>query len=436
MKKSGFFYPFFAGFLLFFSGEVKEAQIQKSNLEELFYPLLVNKFYQQNQNRLFWFFNSSDSKELRQALINIMDSSINENLIAQPYHYKVLKEYINKIPSDSLSLIKTDRIFTDAAFACIKDIYAGYKITPWFTYDEILPAFTIKDDDYLLNFLSQIHSPDELIKSINLLQPQKKEYFLLKQELKHQQQQNDKDKIRKLIISMNYYRRIHHFKLNKYIVVNIASAYLRYYEYDSVILLMKVVVGKPSTPTPRFAANSNQVILYPYWNVPRSITLNELLPKFKSNPSTIDAMNMQVIDANGKVMNYNKLNWSSFNKQYFPYSLRQSTGCDNALGVIKFNITSPYGVYLHDTNNNDAFLSAYRYFSHGCIRIEQPIELGNLLLNNRLDTAFLQACYRDKKPIPLTLDTAIPVFVVYMPAEVYPSGKIVYYKDIYNLIKK
>lgn len=436
MKKSGFFYPFFTGFLLFFFGEVKQYQIQESNERELFYPLLVNKFYQQNQNRLFWFAASCESKELRQALINIIDSSVSYNLIAQLYHYKVLKENTKKIPSDSISLIKTDRIFTDAALACIKDIYGGYKITPWVTYDEISPVFTIKDDDYLLNCLSQIHSSIELIKFINLLQPQEREYNLLKQELKYQKQQNDKDKIQKLNISLNYFRWIHHFKFNKNIVVNIASAYLRYYEYDSVKLLMKVVVGKPSTPTPRFAAYCYQAIMYPYWNVPRSITLNELLPKFKKNPSTIDAMNMQVIDANGKIVNHYKLHWSLFNKQYFPYSLRQSTGCDNALGVIKFNIASPYGVYLHDTNNNTAFLSGYRYFSHGCIRIEQPIELGNHLLNNRLDTAFLQACYKDQKPIPLTLDTAVPVFVVYMPAEVYPSGKIIYYKDIYNLIKK
>jgi murein L,D-transpeptidase YcbB/YkuD len=430
---TGFLYILRISFLLFFSGGVK--QNQKLNEEELFYPLLVNKFYQQTQNNLFWFAASSAGKELRQALINVIDSSTSYNLIAQPYHNKVLKENIEKIPSDTISLMKTDRIFTDAAIACIKDIYGGYKITPWVTYDQVSSKFTNSDNDYLVSCLSNVQSSVDLINLVNLLQPQDKGYNILKQGMKLEKEKTDKEKIQKLTISLNYFRWIHHFPLPKCIVVNIASAYLRYYENDSVKLLMKVVVGKPSTPTPRFAAYCDQVILYPYWNVPRNITLNELLPQFKRNPSSIDAMNMQVIDANGKIINHYKLNWSSFSSKYFPYSLRQSTGCDNALGVIKFNLTSPYGVFLHDTNNKTAFFSGYRYYSHGCIRIEQPMELANYLLQNRIDTTFLQACYREQKPVPLIPDAAVPVFVVYMPAEVYLSGRIMYYKDVYSLLK-
>jgi murein L,D-transpeptidase YcbB/YkuD len=332
--------------------------------------------------------------------------------------------------------MKADRIFTDAAIASIKDIYCGYKTSPWVTYDEISPKFSNYDNQYLLSCLSDIQSPIELTNLLNLLQPPEKEYKILRQGMKLEKEKADIDKIQKLTLSLNYFRWIHHFRFSKCIVVNIASAYLRYYENDSVKLFMKVVLGKPSTPTPRFAAYCDQVILYPYWNVPRSITINELLPRFKRNPAGIDAMNMQVINANGKIVNHYKLNWSSFNSKYFPYRLRQSTGCDNSLGVIKFNLTSPYGVYLHDTNNKIAFFSGFRYYSHGCIRIEQPIELANYLLQNRLDTAFLQACYRDQKPVPLNPDAAVPVFVTYMPTEVYPSGKIMYYKDVYSLLKK
>ncbi len=436
MRLPGFFYLFIASFSLFFFGDVKQNQIQNSNDGELFYPLLVNKFYDQNENKLFWFTASPASKELRQELINIIDSSTNYNLIAQSYHYKDLKENIEKILSDTISLMKTDRIFTDAAIACIKDIYCGYKTSPWVTYDEVSPKFSNYDNEYLVSCLHDVRSSVELINLVSLLQPKEREYNILKKEIKIEKGKANKEKMQKLTLSLNYFRWIHHFRFPKCIVVNIPSAYLRYYENDSVRLLMKVVLGKPSTPTPRFAAHCDQVILYPYWNVPRKITLNELLPQFKRNPSAIDAMNMQVIDANGKIINHYKLDWSSFSSKYFPYSLRQSTGCDNALGVIKFNLTSPYGVFLHDTNNKTAFFSGYRYYSHGCIRIEQPIELGNYLLNNRLDTTFLQKCYRDQKPVSLTLDAAVPVFVTYMSTEVYPSGKIMYYKDVYRLLKK
>jgi murein L,D-transpeptidase YcbB/YkuD len=210
---------------------------------------------------------------------------------------------------------------------------------------------------------------------------------------------------------------------------------LRYYEEDSMVLFMKTVLGKTATPTPRFAAYFNEVILYPYWYPPASIIFNELLPKIKKNPSIIDSWNMQVVDKNGKVLNYHTLNWSSFHAGNFPYILRQSTGCDNSLGIIKFNINSPYGVYLHDTNNKTAFLSGLRFYSHGCIRIEEPIKLGNHILHEKLDTAFLQSCFKEQKPIPVLLDNPVPVFVVYMMAEADPAGKIRYYRDIYNLLK-
>jgi murein L,D-transpeptidase YcbB/YkuD len=146
-------------------------------------------------------------------------------------------------------------------------------------------------------------------------------------------------------------------------------------------------------------------------------------------------MNMQVIDRNGTVLDHHKMNWKNYSSKNFPYRFRQSTGCDNSLGVIKFNITDPYSVYLHDTNNKIAFFSGYRYYSHGCIRVEQPIELANVLLTGRADTSFLNACYKQQVPVPVDLLKPVPVFVIYSTAATDASGKIKYYKDIYGLLK-
>ena len=218
-------------------------------------------------------------------------------------------------------------------------------------------------------------------------------------------------------------------------MVNIASAYLRYYEYDSIKLRMKVVVGKPSAKTPRFAAHCNQVILYPYWNVPASITLKELVPKFKKNPGYIDDLNMVVIDAKGNIVDHHKLNWKKYNSGNFPFRLRQSTGCDNSLGVIKFNLTSPLGVYLHDTNDKAGFLSGLRYYSHGCIRIEEPLELANYLLPNKIDSEFLESCLKEQIPVPINLVRPVPVFVIYQTVETNIINQIKFYKDVYGLLK-
>ena len=401
--------------------------------EKLYYPALVDKFYQQNHNRLFWF--APLAKELRLELINCMDTVMSYGLIAEPYHYEQLKQNLKNNSRDSLTVLKKDRIFTDAAIACMKDLSEGFKPSPWVGYDQVSSNYKESNDQFLLDRLLNCFTAVELKNLMESLQPQDKKYKLLKEELRLQKQKGDKKKIKQLSLSLNYLRWIDHFHFEKTIVVNIASAHLSYYEKDSLALSMKVIVGKPSTPTPRFATWCDQVILYPYWYVPRSIALNEYLNKFKRNPALVDAFNMQVVDGNGKIMNPYKLDWSSFGESYFPYTLRQSTGCDNALGIIKFNLTTPYGVYLHDTNNKTAFLSGYRYYSHGCIRMEKPIELGNRLLHNELDTAFLQSCYKDQQPIPIELDQPVPVFVVYIPAETNDEGMIDYYKDVYKLLK-
>ena len=239
---------------------------------------------------------------------------------------------------------------------------------------------------------------------------------------------------RQLITSLNFVRWIYHFHFEKYIVVNIASAYLRYYEYDSIKLRMKVVVGKPSAKTPRFAAHCDQVILYPYWNVPASITLKEILPKFKKNPDYVDDLNMAVIDAKGNIVDHHKLNWKKYNSGNFPFRLRQSTGCDNSLGVIKFNLTSPYSVYLHDTNYKAAFLLASRYLSHGCIRIEKPVELANYILPKKIESKFLEDCLKGQVPVTLSLAYAVPVFIVYQTATADLNNQVKYYKDVYGLL--
>ena len=403
--------------------------------EQLFHPLLVKKFFELSAGQPLWFSANDNSRPLRRQLLSVIDTSYKFGLIKKQYHYSEIKKWVDTTGIDSAVRNKTERIFTDAAIAVFKDIYQGYTLKPGVGFDPISPKFAEKDNEYLLSLLLSVRYTSQLLTTSGLLEPNEKEYLQLKAELKLQLEKKDKTKIEQLITSMNYFRWIHHFSLNKFIVINIPSSYLRYYEQDSLKLFMKTVLGKTSTPTPLFAAYFSEIILYPYWYPPASITFNELLPKIKRNPSFLDNMNMQVVDGRGKILNHHKLNWSSFHAGYFPYILRQSTGCDNSLGIIKFNINSPYGVYLHDTNNKTAFLSALRFYSHGCIRIEEPIKLGNHLLHERLDTSFLQSCFKEQKPIPLLLEDPVPVFVVYMMAETDPAGNVRYYKDIYNLIK-
>ena len=403
----------------------------------LIYPNLVNKFYQINQQTRFWFSDGEQSLSLRGALKDIIDSATNIGLDRNKYHYIELLNYtMNDLQlSDHSILMRMDSIFTDVAIAFFKDVYQGTNISSMVNADEVSAKYSEADNSYILHKLSEARSAILLKQAAKSLEPRVPEYLLLKEKLLNELQTQHPDTINSLVTTLSLFRWIYHFRLKNFIVINIPSATLLYFESDTLKLKMKVVLGKPSTRTQRFAAYCNYLVLYPYWNVPRKIAVNELLPLFTKSPDLVDVMNMQVVDNKGKILDPQNLTWAIFNKTNFPYRFRQATGCDNALGVVKFNLTSPFDVYMHDTNVKSAFQSSFRYYSHGCIRLEKPIELGNFLLHDRLNPSFLKSCLKDQKPVTIKLDKAMPVFVIYGTAGFDEMKNIVYYKDIYRLIK-
>lgn len=232
--------------------------------------------------------------------------------------------------------------------------------------------------------------------------------------------------------TLNTYRWVNRFSGSKHVIVNIPSTRLRVLDsLGAALLESRVVVGKPSTKTPIFAAQIPGLVLYPYWNVPRSITVNEMLPKIRRNPSKVlEAMNLQIVDGKGRVVNPTTIDWST---KAFPYRLRQSTGCDNALGLIKFEVNSPDAIYLHDTNNRAVFARENRFLSHGCIRVEKPVELANILLGyTRFEPNYMETCPIDAKPQFLKLPKPIPVLLVYNILDFDEVGVLQVYKDIYR----
>ena len=236
-----------------------------------------------------------------------------------------------------------DMLFTDAVISYCKDLFQGSGISNGLLYDEWSARYLLKDNEYLIGQLAGVRSADDLTMLINSLTPVSADYMAYNAEFKQEYANSNFVKATQVAVAMNYYRWMYHFKFESYIVVNIPSASLRYFENDTEKLFSKMVVGKPSKRTPRFDATCRQVILYPYWNVPQDIAVKELVPKYRKNPALIDKENMQVLDAKGDIIDARTINWSLYNAGNFPYRLRQSTGCDNSLGIIKLDLTSPFG---------------------------------------------------------------------------------------------
>jgi murein L,D-transpeptidase YcbB/YkuD len=243
-------------------------------------------------------------------------------------------------------------------------------------------------------------------------------------------------RLQQLALSLNYYRWLYCLIQNQsVIVVNIPAAYMKVYSQGKIILEMRMIVGKPSTPSSTLASRINEVVLYPYWHVPYSIATKELLPAIKRNPGFINAGNYQVLNKAGNIVDPYSVNWHALSRNYFPYLIRQSTGCDNALGLIKLNFYSPFGIYLHDTPVKSLFLLNKRYFSHGCMRMEKPMELGHLVLKNNniaIDTLEQKGCLLNQAPVTVHADEQMPVIVWYNPVDLDSAGRLMYYEDVYE----
>ena len=243
-------------------------------------------------------------------------------------------------------------------------------------------------------------------------------------------------RLEQLNLSVNYYRWLSCLtQKQQVIVVNIPAAYLKVYEGNKVILEMRMVVGKPSTPTFTLASTATEVILYPYWYVPLSIAVKELLPAIKRDRSLLNNSNYQVLTKAGKMVNPYSVNWNALSRNYFPYIIRQSTGCDNSLGLLKLNFYNPFGAYLHDTPCKELFKERRRFYSHGCMRMEKPMELGHLVLKNNqvaIDTLTEKGCLKNQSPIIVQADVKMPVVVWYNPAGVDSSGRVLFFEDVYK----
>lgn len=218
-----------------------------------------------------------------------------------------------------------------------------------------------------------------------------------------------------------------------YIVVNVPSFMLYVMSDDSVVMSSKVIVGEPETETPELSSRIERIVFYPYWHVPRKISVKEYLPDIQRDRGVIEANNFDVLDRNGALLQADSVPWDTFSEDYFPVSLRQREGKENALGVIKFEFRNPYAVFLHDTNNRRLFQATVRTFSHGCIRMEKAEALAHFLVTGNLENKSKEVSkwLEAKERHTLHLRKPVPIYVTYFTAEV-KAGRLSLFPDVYG----
>jgi len=220
----------------------------------------------------------------------------------------------------------------------------------------------------------------------------------------------------------------------RYVEVNLPGFELIAMDGDRITQTMKVVVGKDGWSTPILEETMEHVVVNPYWNVPDSILKEDILPKLKENPSYLVEQNMEVVrKGSNETVAVGAAELASGD-----YRVRQKPGSDNALGRIKFIFPNRFNVYLHDTPADYAFDRTYRDLSHGCVRVERPIDLADFVFadDGEWNGSEIERLISSREQQTIPLQREIPVYFLYWTAFVGDDGEVQFRPDLYGYDEK
>jgi murein L,D-transpeptidase YcbB/YkuD len=253
--------------------------------------------------------------------------------------------------------------------------------------------------------------------------------------------ETDLEKFLRVAITLDKYKMLPKLP-EEYIWVNLPAYTMELRQGDSVVLKSKIICGKPTTRTPQLTSAISDMITYPQWTIPPGIIKKEVLPGLQRDAGYIKRKGFSLVDDKGNEINPYSVNWAKY-KNAIPYRVVQGSGDDNALGVIKFNFSNPYAVYLHDTNQRYLFGKTARALSHGCVRVQQWKELANYLLQRDKMMDSIKAVPVDslnswlaaKKKRYIKVQQPLPLFIRYFSVE-GKNGKLILHDDVYEEDKR
>jgi len=225
---------------------------------------------------------------------------------------------------------------------------------------------------------------------------------------------------------------------NEHIEVNIPDFNLRYYRDGRKISKMGIVVGRTDRPTPLFSDKIEYMVLNPTWTVTDNLVKRDLIPVLEKNPNYLEEHNIHVFSGKKEVdVDYEKLVPFLNSDKNVPYRFVQYPGDNNALGRVKFMFPNKYAVYLHDTDNKTLLDRRYKLYSSGCMRVDKPFDLLNILLKNAKGSYTqnkIDQILQTNKPTTIRLNRSVPVHILYFT--VYEEDGLAYFKnDIYSYDK-
>jgi murein L,D-transpeptidase YcbB/YkuD len=245
-------------------------------------------------------------------------------------------------------------------------------------------------------------------------------------------------RVRQIELSMERLRWLPHFRPGPIVAINVPSYTLWAFEAPlgagDRVLSMRVVVGRAAMQTPIFIADMRHVEFSPYWNVPRAIQNKELLPRLLRDPGYLEREDMEIVRVRGEAPAASIDAATLDRLERGELRIRQRPGPKNALGGIKFALPNAMDIYLHATPAQELFERTRRDFSHGCIRIADPLALARFVLRDRPEwtTERMQTAIAAQKTLVVPLRDPVPVVIFYTTAIVDADDRAVFVPDVYR----
>src|SRR6516164_4531197 len=258
---------------------------------------------------------------------------------------------------------------------------------------------------------------------------------------RHQEPVASPARIKQILVNMERWRWLPHDLGPFYVTVNIPEFMLRVVEDGTPIHDARVVVGKPDKQTPVISAEMEEVVFNPYWNVPNSIKMEEIAPYFGQGGGGFfgGGYDTSILQRHGLLIRYagrdidpNTIDWSRNDIRNF--DLVQPPGPDNVLGRVKFLFPNKHDVYMHDTTQKNLFAQTVRAESHGCMRVQYPEKLAEIILDHDKgwSSARVESTFDAGADFHVALDRKIPVYITYFTVKVNDDGSLSTFNDIYG----
>jgi L,D-transpeptidase YcbB len=225
---------------------------------------------------------------------------------------------------------------------------------------------------------------------------------------------------------------------DRFILVNIPDFHMYLIENNNIVLSLRAIVGKPELPTPELTSKVTRIIFNPYWNIPKKIARDDIIPKTLEDRNYLEKTHIRVFrqeDNDASEINPNYVDWQAALDNADSFHFRQDPGPENSLGLIKFEFQNSHDVYMHDTSAKELFDTHVRDLSHGCIRLENPCQLAEYLMKD--DPNWNDEHIRDVidtgKTQYVKVPHPIPIFITYITAWVDEAGRVNFRDDLYQL---